>query len=289
MTNKKTRKVYGRDKYDTYSIHKSTLISYDTAASCKMLKKVFGNAISGCQSPPDPALKKRGVRWVRFLTGGKAEFHFVPPFTLNQNKTLRRMISREQKIDPLRTQFFENHIGIYVSDLTPVIIKILKLKIPCHLNKRADGMYQFYFPIKGCIDYLDVDSLKVDFEKINKIDPDFRAYTFKENMNLVHKYEGEFIKKTKSRRSINSRLYLDPHHGNAPRRVALHSNGIIHITGRDSPRGKIWRVTGKVDKHNQATLDFSKKGGPKDIKAKITKDKIIFGDGNAWTSVYNIH
>lgn len=281
-------------KTETYTIHKATLISYDATASCTMFKKVFGDSVSGCLDPPDDGLKKRGIKWVKFKRGGKCEFHFVPPFKLTDERRLKNLIDKQMTIDPLETQLFENHVGMYVPDLTNIIINILKLKIPCHLNKRADGMYQFYFPIVGCLDYLDIDSKKINFEKINKVDPDFRAYSFIENTNLVHKYEAEFVKKTKKRRrrknkANKTRLYLDPEHDNAPRRITFHKNKEIQITGKDTRRGKIWKIKGKLDKNNNAILDFSSKGGPKAIKAKINKDAVVFGDGNKWKSVYKIN
>ena len=50
---------------------------------------------------------------------------------------------------------------------------------------RGDGMYQFYIPILGCIDYLDVDSTTLDLKKILKYEPNFKVYTFKENEQFL--------------------------------------------------------------------------------------------------------
>jgi len=282
------KKIYGADKYDYYSIHKCTLISFEPLASCKQFMSMFGNKMSGIQTPPDPALAKRGIRWVRFLSGGKAEFHFVPPATLKDDKLLKRLVKQQKDIDPLKSQFFENHVGIYVPDLTDIIIKCLKMKIECHLNKRADGMYQFYCQINGCLDYLDVDSVVCDFNKIHKVDPDFRAYSFQENIDSVHKDEKHFIKSLKKRKSVKSHLYTDPKHNNAPRRITFHKNGTIKITGRDTPRGKNWTIKGKINKNKDAVLDFSPKGGPSKINAKITEKGVKFSDGNLWSSVYHL-
>ena len=52
--------------------------------------------------------------------------------------------------------------------------------------------------------------------------------------------------------------------------------------------GKRWKITGKINKNNDAVLDFSSKGGPKNIKAKFKEDNIKFGDGNSWRLIYKI-
>ena len=288
--NKSQKKsVSKKEIYEPYAIHKATLISFDPKASCDMLKKIFGNLVTKCIDPPDPALKKRGLKWINFKTGGKAEFHFVPPYTLKDDKLLRRLAKQEKTQHPLESQFYENHIGIYIPDLTDVIIKILKMKVPCHLNRRSDGMYQFYFPIEGCLDYLDVDSLKIDFEKIKKIDPNFRAFSFHENLNLINKYEQRFTKKLKNRETKTTRLYTDPEHNNAPRKVTFHDGETVFITGKDTKKGKKWRVKGKINKNkSNMIIDFSSKGGPKNISAKILKNGIKFKDGNMWNLVYKL-
>tara|TARA_Y100000389_G_scaffold198035_2_gene233797 strand:- start:2367 stop:3281 length:915 start_codon:yes stop_codon:yes gene_type:complete len=281
----KKSKIYGKGEYKFYAIHKCTLISYDPIGSAKMMKKIFGNKISDIQSPPDKALKKRGVKWLRFLEGEKAEFHFVLPHIIEYDKILRRMVKKEKKINPLHIQFFENHIGMYVPDLTDVVISTIKLNIPSHLNKRADGMYQFYFQIDGCIDYLDIDSIKIDFDKIHKYDSSFKYFTFKENNELIKKFEKEYqnFKNRKKHGKIDRHFYVDPEHNFATRKVLIHEDGDIIIVGSDSSHGKIWKVEGKLDKkNNKVVLDFSKKGGPKKITATIEKNDIKFDDGNKW-------
>ena len=78
--------------------------------------------------------------------------------------------------------------------------------------------------------------------------------------------------------------YFDPNH-NQSRNVKYIGNKLI-ITGRDTKKGKKWRITGKYNKKNgRSILDFSSKGGPKNITAKIKKNKIVFGDGNAWKRI----
>ena len=305
--NLKGGKVYGADKYKSYQIHKATLISFDPVKSANAVIKLFGkNNISKIQSPPDPTLKKRGIKWVRLLKGGEAEFHFVPPYDLPDNRILRLISKKEDKINPLDTQFLEDHIGIYVPDLTPVIIAALKNNIPCVLAKRGDGMNQFYVPIPGCLDYLDIDSLKLDMDEIHKIDPTFEQLEFSQIVKIQKKFQKRYKKSIKKyKKFMKSRdnnfkkiqtqkknllkkmkiiKYLDPKH-NQSRVVRFLGNKLI-ITGKDSKKGKEWRITGKYNRRtHDSTLDFSSKGGPKNITAKIKKNKMIFGDGNIWKKI----
>ena len=273
---RKTKKVYGADKYEPYAIHKITMISFDPLQSCKSLKKIFGSALSDIQTPPDKALAARGIRWLRCVRGGKAEFHFVPPFSLQYTKVLTKIAAKQNKSSPLESQFYENHAGMYVPDLTPVVKNTLKHKIPCVMNKRADGMYQFYVNIVGALDYLDIDSLKFDYKEIVKSYPDFRVMGFSDNTKLVKK----LVAKQNARSKTHA--YVDPNHDGAPRIIRIKKDGSLTITGRDMPGGPKWKIKGKINKHNDATLDFSSKGGPKNIKANITPSKVKFSDGNVW-------
>ena len=273
---RKTKKVYGADRYEPYTIHKITMISFDPLQSCKSLKKIFGSALSSIQTPPDKALAARGIKWLRCMAGGKAEFHFVPPFSLQYTKVLTKIAAKQNRSSPLESQFYENHAGMYVPDLTPVVKNTLKHKIPCVMNKRADGMYQFYVNIVGALDYLDIDSKKFDYKKISKLYPDFRVMGFSDNTKLV--------KKLVAKQDAHSKThaYVDPNHDGAPRIIRIKKNGTLTIVGRDHPGGKKWRIKGKIDKDNNAILDFSPKGGPKNIKANITPSRVKFSDGNVW-------
>jgi len=300
----KKGKVYGKDKYIPYDIHKCTLISYEPLKSCQTLIKLFGaKNMSTIQTPPDPTLAKRGIKWVRALKGGKAEFHFVPPFDLKDNRTLRRMVEKQDKDSPLKSQFYENHIGMYVPDLTPVIINALDMKLPCQVTARADGMNQFYVDMPGCLDYLDIDSLKIDLDKIKKKYPDFSQNTFADNLKFARKVQSSVNKTLKKRRkhdefkkySVKTLIFEDPVHDNALRKVSISQDGTLSIIGKDSPRGKTWRAKGLLlDNAGKMLMDFSSKGGPKDIKAQfvasrsgkgIESSNIRFGDGNTWKAV----
>jgi len=243
------------------------------------MRYIFGNAISKIKMPPDQALKKRGIRWVRFLTGGKAEFHFVPPVKLKGDSQLRKIEEKKRNISPLESQFFENHAGVYVPDLTDIIIRCLKRDIQCHLNKREDGMYQFYIELDSALDYLDVDSIKVDFDKINKMYPGFRTFSFENNAKVQELLQKEYL--INKAEIVNSKIYLDPLHDYAPRKLEVRDNGNIVIIGIDSVEGKLWKASGKM-KDDNVILDFSCKGGPKNIRGKILKSGIQFEDGNMW-------
>lgn len=283
---RKTSKIYGVDRYKSYAIHKVTMISYDPLESCKSLKKIFGNAMSDIQNPPDKALRERGIKWLRFRRGGKAEFHFVPPFSLKYTRILTDIAAKQNKARPLESQFYENHAGIYVPDLTPIVANVLKYKIPCVMNKRSDGMYQFYINIDGALDYLDVDSAKFNYKKIIKSHPDFRVMGFSDNTKIVKQLVSEHDKKTRVH------AYTDPNHDGAPRIISIKKNGKLTIVGRDHPGGPKWKISGTIDKKHDAVLDFSSKGGPKNIKANILPSRVKFGDGNVWNGddkkLYNL-
>lgn len=273
---RKSKKIYGSDSFAPYQIHKVTLISFNPLKTCQLLKKIFGSTLSKIHSPPDKELKRRGIKWIRFLTGGKAELHFVPPFNLEYTKLLKKIVANQDKIDPLETELFENHIGLYVPDLTSVTINTIKNNVPYIMNKREDGLYQLYIDIVGSTDYLEVDSINFDFNKVHKKYPYFRIMGFSDNTRIVKKIIKNNNEKT------TTHVYIDPNHDGAPRLVEIHKNGKIKIVGRDSPDSKKWKVEGHIDKYGNTTLDFSSKGGPKSMKANIKLERVKFADGNVW-------
>lgn len=275
-SNRKSKKIYGSDSFAPYQIHKVTLISYDPLKTCKTLKKIFGPVVSKIHSPPDKALKKRGIKWVRFLTGGKAELHFVPPFNLEYTSLLKKMVKQQDKQDPLETELFENHIGLYVPDLTSIVINTIKSDIPYIMNKREDGLYQLYIDLIGSTDYLEVDSINFDFNKVHTKYPYFRIMGFSDNTKFVKK-----LIKNRKEKTITY-AYIDPKHDGAPRLVEIHKNGKIKIIGRDHPGGKKWHVESIMDKNGNTKLDFSSKGGPSNMNANVNTNRIKFADGNVW-------
>lgn len=101
--------------------------------------------------------------------------------------------------------------------------------------------------------------------------------------------------------------YDDPNHPSCLRQVKvvgapLRADGsrsqypVIEVTGYDGKgsgatctdrptRADLWKVTGTVKSKDTAVIDFSPKGGPKDLLAKFENDGIVFPDGNKWTKV----
>ena len=144
----KTSKIYAIDRYLYYNIHKITNISYNPTKSCESIQNIFGKKnVSKIRTPPDPWIKARGAKWVRCLKGGKAEFHFLPPYHLKYGKLIKKISREQSKQIPYKSQFFENHIGIYVPDLTDVCLRVKKHKYEFYLVKRADGLNQLYVKI----------------------------------------------------------------------------------------------------------------------------------------------
>ena len=268
--------IYAGDKIIPYNIHKATMISFKPEKSCEAIRKMFGNVVSKTHTPPDPALAARGIRWVRFTKGGEAELHFVPPFTLNHHRTLVGMARDEDVQNPLASQFYENHVGLYVPDLTKVTLNVLKHKFQSNMNRRSDGLYQLYVNIPGALDFLEIDSLTFDSQKVMKKYPNFKVHGFEDNTTIVKQLEKEHNKNTLTY------AYKDPKHDGAPRVIYLKNDGKITIIGRDKPGEKKWRIHGQTDPEGNAILNFKPKGGPAKIKAVISPSEVKFSDGNTW-------
>ena len=81
--------------------------------------------------------------------------------------------------------------------------------------------------------------------------------------------------------------YWDPLHPNGFRTVYM-SGDKMTIVGKDEPEGKLWSVEASVE-GTKAAVDFSSKGGPKDVTAtyadKFGAVGITFPDGNRWAKV----
>ncbi len=199
----KKKIIYGTDEYLMYNFHKITLISFNPINSCKAIQNILGkDNVSEIQTPPDKNLAKRGIRWVRCLKGMKAEFHFVTPFKVSYFNLLKNVTKQEDSLmTPYETPFFENHVGMFVSDLTPIIKRILKHKYKHLLVKREDGLNQLYINIPDTLNYLELDSLKLNLSKI----PNFHEYKFKETYHLGKKLEKKYKKKTRMRKKYNLR------------------------------------------------------------------------------------
>ena len=89
--------------------------------------------------------------------------------------------------------------------------------------------------------------------------------------------------------------YSDPNHPNCQRLIAAKDGSISEftLTGTDgnpgcSPGGigdKTFQLVGKIDSESNVFVDFTPKGGPKDLKGLFDANKraIQWPDGNVWT------
>jgi hypothetical protein len=176
-----------------YNIHKVTLLSFEPEISAIQIKKMFGDDIEK-QNILDIVIKKRGARWFKFKYGARSEIHLIEPFKLKYNALLRQ-IDREQKIkNPLKFGIFENHVGIYVPDLTEIINRIVR-----H-NNRIKNLKQ-------------INKTKYSRNKGNKIDKNQKS-----NKTIKNKSHGEQGYKLGiiqyvlfQRRDGMNQLYVDLH------------------------------------------------------------------------------
>jgi len=80
--------------------------------------------------------------------------------------------------------------------------------------------------------------------------------------------------------------YWDPFHPRGLRTVRV-SGDTVTVAGKDEPDGPTWKLTGAVDKDENLLIDFSPKGGPKDLLGKyvnkLDSTGIVFPDGNRWS------
>jgi hypothetical protein len=83
-------------------------------------------------------------------------------------------------------------------------------------------------------------------------------------------------------------IYSDPNHLDGYRIVRELDKSNALVTLQDEPNGPIFSVNGKIV-GTTVTLDFSAKGGPKDIVATLVgDDKLKFPDGNTWTKISGV-
>lgn len=84
--------------------------------------------------------------------------------------------------------------------------------------------------------------------------------------------------------------YSDPKHPNCQREIVV--NGLnADIKGTDGTpgcppdgSGKAWKLQGKINAEGDSIfVDFSPKGGPKDLKGAWDGSGIKWPDGNKWT------
>ncbi len=77
-------------------------------------------------------------------------------------------------------------------------------------------------------------------------------------------------------------IYSDPNHPDGYRIVRTSSGGNVMITLQDGPSGPVVELVGIRASNGDILIDFSPKGGPKDLSASFKDDKLVFPDGNAW-------
>ena len=88
--------------------------------------------------------------------------------------------------------------------------------------------------------------------------------------------------------SIFEGEYLDPNHPEGMRKVTVDGNDVT-LRGTDSKGGKEWVLKAK-EEAGTIFVDFSPKGGPKDLlgvfdEGKGTKGGITWPDKNTWTKL----
>ena len=169
LKKQKTSKVFGADRIINFNIHKTTIISINPKKSAEAIIKLFPKSqISDIIYPKDDDLKKRGTVWLRFKTEGKGEIHFSNPYHQRFYDCIKNMI-KHQKIQPLLSYIgIDNHVGIYVPDLSDVIIKSFKNKLKGVYVKREDGMNQWFLSIPDALDIICFDSPYLNEKKIIK-------------------------------------------------------------------------------------------------------------------------
>lgn len=81
---------------------------------------------------------------------------------------------------------------------------------------------------------------------------------------------------------------IDPKHPNCPRLIATEGDKAI-VSGADgnpgcpTGDGRAWKLEGSI-KGDSIFVDFSPKGGPKDLEGKWDGSGIRWPDGNKWSS-----
>ena len=85
--------------------------------------------------------------------------------------------------------------------------------------------------------------------------------------------------------------YADPKHPGCKREVSG-SGDTLDVTGTDGAPGCLngepqrpWALTGVVRSEDDIFIDFSPKGGPRDLLGKWTGKGILFPDGNEWKKI----
>jgi hypothetical protein len=76
--------------------------------------------------------------------------------------------------------------------------------------------------------------------------------------------------------------YSDPFHPEGYRTVVVNGDGTATVTGIDYKDKPMWTITGYF-KGSDLLIDFSVKGGPKDLLSRYEDGGMKFPDGNKWS------
>merc|ERR1719272_2052381 len=64
---------------------------------------------------------------------------------------------------------------------------------------------------------------------------------------------------------------------------------MVRVAGSEADKDgewKSWSLTGTADE-GSVDVDFTPKGGPKDLNGKLTEKGITWPDGNTWVKIYD--
>ena len=87
--------------------------------------------------------------------------------------------------------------------------------------------------------------------------------------------------------NIHIGVYTDANHPDGFRKLTINDDNSVTIEGNDAGTGSVeWTLTGKLGAEKGSILiDFSPKGGPKDLLGTFDGSGIVFPDGNRWPQV----
>ena len=97
---------------------------------------------------------------------------------------------------------------------------------------------------------------------------------------------------TESSSSVFNGRYSDPNHPGCLRGIEVRSKTSARVFGEDGTPGcsagektKKWELEGELRGKEEILIDFSKKGGPKNLLGKWTGSGVLFPDGNTWSKL----
>ena len=103
------------------------------------------------------------------------------------------------------------------------------------------------------------------------------------------------VVRTENASSVFNGKYADPNHPGCLRGIErVRSTTKAKVFGEDGTPGcqadgqketKKWELEGELRGENEILIDFSKKGGPKNLLGKWTGSGVLFPDGNTWSKL----